>query len=72
MLADWRTAPIDEPLRATLGLLEALTVRPAEVSPAETEAVRAAGVTDEALADALAVLFCFNLITRMADGSARI
>ncbi|HST24487.1 MAG TPA: hypothetical protein VLJ76_00700 [Gaiellaceae bacterium] len=67
MLADWRTAPVEPPLRAMLGFLEAVTLRPAEVGPDEAAAVRAAGVSDEAMADALLVCTYFNLIDRLAD-----
>ena len=58
---------MDEKLRATLGFLEKLTLRPAELGPADAEAVRAAGVTDEALVDAIHVAALFNMIVRMAD-----
>ncbi len=67
MLADWRTAPIDERLRATLGFLAKLTLEPDEIGPADAEAVRAAGVSDEALADAIHVCALFNTIDRIAD-----
>jgi alkylhydroperoxidase family enzyme len=67
VLADWRTAPVEPGLRATLGLLEKVTLRPLEVGPADIAAVRAAGVSDEAIEDALAVCACFNLIDRLAD-----
>ena len=36
--ADWRTAPIDERLRAMLGFIEKLTLRPDELGPADAEA----------------------------------
>ena len=58
---------MDEKLRATLGFLEKLTLRPAELGPADADAVRAAGVTDEALVDAIHVAALFNMIVRMAD-----
>ncbi len=67
MLADWRTAPVDPPLRAMLGYLEAMTLRPVELGPADAEAVRAAGVSDQAMVDALLVAAYFNLIDRLAD-----
>jgi alkylhydroperoxidase family enzyme len=67
VLADWRTAPVEPGLRAMLGLLEAVTLRPGEVGPADVEPVRATGVSDEAIDDALAVCACFNLIDRLAD-----
>ena len=65
--ADWRTAPIDEKLRAMLGFIETLTLRPDELGPADAEAVRAAGVSDEAIVDAIHVAALFNMITRLAD-----
>jgi alkylhydroperoxidase family enzyme len=67
VLADWRTAPISEGLRATLGFLEQLTLRPGEIGPADAETVRDAGVSDEALADAVHVCALFNAIDRIAD-----
>ena len=50
---DWRTAPVSAQLRATLGFLEKLTLHPAEVTREDANAVRAAGVSDEALVDAI-------------------
>ena len=67
VLADHRTAPIEPGLRATLDLLQKVTLTPAEVCPEDIEAARAAGVSDAAIEDALAVCACFNLIDRVAD-----
>jgi len=67
VLADWRTAPIDEKLRATLGLLQKLTFCPAEVSAADVDKVRAAGVSDRAIEDAIYVCFIFSVLARLAD-----
>ena len=67
VLTDWRTAPIELSLRAMLGYLEAVTLRPGEVAPADVEAVREAGVSDQAMVDALLVAAYFNLIDRLAD-----
>ena len=50
-----------------LGYLEAVTLRPADVRPEDAEAVRAAGVSDQAIVDALLVAAYFNLIDRLAD-----
>jgi len=44
-----------------------VTLTPADVTPDDVDAVRAAGVSDEAIEDALAVCACFNLIDRIAD-----
>jgi alkylhydroperoxidase family enzyme len=50
-----------------LGYLEKLTLRPEELDPDDAEAVRAAGVSDAAMVDAIHVAALFNMITRMAD-----
>ena len=67
VIEDYRHAPIDERLRATLEFLEKLTLHPEEVGPADAAAVRAAGVSDEALEEAIHVCALFNIIDRMAD-----
>ena len=54
-------------MRATLGLLEKVTLAPEGVGRAEIESVRSAGVSDQAISDARHVCFCFNLIDRLAD-----
>jgi alkylhydroperoxidase family enzyme len=50
-----------------LGYLEKLTLRPEQLGPKDADAVRAAGVSDEAMVDAIHVAALFNMITRMAD-----
>lgn len=67
VLNDWRTAPIDEKLRATLGFLEKLTRSPADVGPADVAPLRAAGVSDEGIEDAIHACVLFNIYDRMAD-----
>ena len=67
ILDDWRTAPVDEKLRATLAFLETLTLRPDDVSPEEVQAMRRAGVSDEGIEEAIAVCAVFNLADRVAD-----
>jgi alkylhydroperoxidase family enzyme len=64
---DWRTAPVTPQLRATLGFLETMTLRPAELGPGDAEAVFAAGVSRGALVDAIHVCALFNMIVRFAD-----
>ena len=64
---DWRTAPVREPLRATLGFLEKLTLRPAELTREDAQSVLDAGVSREALVDAIHVAALFNMIVRLAD-----
>ena len=67
MLEDWRSAPLEPKLRATLGLLEKVTLSPEAIEPADATAVSATGVSDQAISDALHVCFSFNLIDRLAD-----
>jgi alkylhydroperoxidase family enzyme len=64
VLRDYRSAPIEEPLRATLAFLEAMTLRPQEV---DASPALAAGVSRAALRDAVYVAAAFNLIDRFAD-----
>ena len=58
---------MDGRVRAALGFIEKLTLRPGELTPADADTVRRAGVSDEALADAIHVAALFNMITRLAD-----
>ena len=67
VLADYRTAKIDEKLRSVLGFLEKLTLRPAEVGPEDIAPMRVAGVTDEAIREAIYVSTMFNIMDRFAD-----
>ena len=66
-LADYRAAPITNGLRATLGFLEKMTLHPADLSAEDARTVLRAGVTSEALTDAIAVASAFNIVTRYAD-----
>ncbi len=60
------TAPIGEPLRATLHMLRKLA-REKTVNADDMRAVLAAGATHQQIEDALAVAFAFNTINRLAD-----
>jgi alkylhydroperoxidase family enzyme len=64
---NWRTAPIDDRLRATLGFIEKLTLRPAELTAADAAVELDTGVSREALVDAIHVAALFNMIVRLAD-----
>lgn len=67
MLADYTTASISEQLRATLGLLEKMTLQHESLGPDDVRAVIRAGVSKAAIADALEVAFLFNIYDRLAD-----
>jgi len=66
VLSDLETAAIEEPLRATLRLLQKLT-REHAVDATDMRRVLAAGVSREQIEDALAVAFAFNTTNRLAD-----
>lgn len=67
VVANYKTAPIDDKLRATLALLEKLTLTPDAFSPADVRPVLALGVTPEGIRDAFYVAFLFNTYDRLAD-----
>jgi uncharacterized peroxidase-related enzyme len=69
VLADPDTAPIGEPLRATLRMLRKLT-REQTVGADDMRAVLAAGVSPQQIEDALGVAFAFNTMNRLADAFA--
>jgi alkylhydroperoxidase family enzyme len=67
VLENWRTAPVNEKLRRTLGFLEKLTISPGEVSPEDIESMRSVGVSDKAIEEAIYVCFLFSVMDRLAD-----
>lgn len=67
VLADYKTAPISEKLRAMLGFLEKVTTAPGTLGPADAQAVLATGVTRQGVKDALFIAAMFNTINRLAD-----
>jgi alkylhydroperoxidase family enzyme len=67
VLDDWRTAPIDDKLRAMLGFLEKMSLHPDELTAEDADAVRAAGVSEQAMTDAVHAAAAFNIIDRVAD-----
>ena len=64
---NWREAPVSEATRAALGLIETLANHPAAVTREAIDEVRAAGVTDESIEDAIAASAVFHIIDRLAD-----
>jgi uncharacterized peroxidase-related enzyme len=66
VLADLGSAPVEEPLRATLRMLGKLT-REGTVSAEDMRDVLAAGVSPRQVEDALAVCAAFNTTDRLAD-----
>jgi uncharacterized peroxidase-related enzyme len=66
VLADLESAPVEEPLRATLRMLGKLTTQ-AQVSAEDVREVLAAGASPQQVEDALAVCAAFNTTNRLAD-----
>lgn len=64
--ATLETAPLGEPLRATLRMLGKLT-RESNVDADDIRRVLAAGASEQQIKDALAVAFAFNVTDRLAD-----
>lgn len=68
MLTDLDIAPIDDKLRPVLRYVGKLTSTPSRMTPADAEAVFAAGWDEQALYDAVLVCALFNFMNRMVDG----
>jgi uncharacterized peroxidase-related enzyme len=66
VLQDLETAPIQEPLRATLRLLKKLSAEHS-VNGEDMQKLLASGVSRAQIEDALAVAFAFNTIARLAE-----
>jgi len=67
VLDDYTTAPIDDKLRATLALLEKMTLDHARLGADDIRQVLRAGVSKQAIEEALEVAFLFNVYDRLAD-----
>ncbi len=69
VLADYRSAPIDNRLRAMLGYLEKQALTPEEIGPPDVAILRQAGIGDQAILDAVDVSVAFHTINRVADAT---
>jgi alkylhydroperoxidase family enzyme len=67
MLDGWQAAGFDARVGSAFALLEAVARNADGPTPTEVTAAREAGLSDDAIVDALAVGFVFNLINRLAD-----
>lgn len=68
LLADVGSAPVAERLKPLLRYVGKLTSSPSKITPADAEAVLAAGWDERALHDAVAVCALFNMMNRLVDG----
>ena len=67
VLTDWRSAPVNPAIRATLSFLETLTLRPDEVPAEAALQMREAGVSEAGIEEAIAICVAFNIADRLAD-----
>lgn len=67
MRGDWKTGPLRAEARAILPFLEKLTLAPDAVGSEDVRELRAAGLSDDAIRDAIYVCMAFNVIDRIAD-----
>jgi len=65
--SDWRRAPLPPVDRALCEYAEKLSRTPSAAGRADVEALRAAGLDDRAIHDAVQVIAYFNYINRVAD-----
>jgi uncharacterized peroxidase-related enzyme len=68
LLTDVSSAGVPEQMKPLLRYVGKLTRTPAKVTPADAEAVLAAGWEEQALHDAVAVCGLFNMMNRLVDG----
>lgn len=64
---DWRQADLTTQDQALCAFAEKLTRTPAAMARADLEALRAEGLNDEGIHDAIQVVSFFNYINRIAD-----
>jgi len=67
VLNDWKTAPIDDRLRAACGLVEKLTLEPQDFTARDIAPLRSVGLGDETIEDVIQVCALFNMYDRIAD-----
>jgi uncharacterized peroxidase-related enzyme len=64
---DWRTAALEPREAGLCAYAEKLTLRPAAMSQADVEGLRALGLDDQRIHGAIQVIAYFNYINRVAD-----
>jgi uncharacterized peroxidase-related enzyme len=67
VISDYPTAPISGALKSALAFLEVMTLRPQDLKAEHAKAALSAGVSPQALRDAIAVGALFGIVTRYAD-----
>ena len=69
MLADYRTAPIDDKHKALFAFLEKMNRESNRLRREDLDEARAAGWSDEALYDAITVCALFNFYNKWIDAT---
>ena len=69
VLEDFRTADIPEKRRALLAFVEKMNRASTQIGPADVEAAKKAGWSDEALYDAITVCALFNFYNKWIDAT---
>ena len=67
MLADYRTAPIDDALKALFALIDKANAQSTSIGQDDIDAVKAAGWSDEAIYDAVTVHALFRFYNAWID-----
>jgi uncharacterized peroxidase-related enzyme len=68
LVTDWRAAPLAPADRALCEYAVRLSLHQQKMSSADLDELRAHGLDDAAIHDAVQVIGYFNYITRVADG----
>jgi uncharacterized peroxidase-related enzyme len=69
---NWRQADLPEREAALAAYAEKLTLSPAQVTPEDLEPLRAAGLDDHALLEAIQVIGMFNMTNRISTAIAMV
>lgn len=67
VLTSWETAPVTPRLRATLAFVRKQAREGDRPSADDVDAMRSAGVSEEAIRDAIVICGAFSILTRIAD-----
>jgi alkylhydroperoxidase family enzyme len=69
VLDDYRTAPIGDAEKALFAFIDKMNRQSTSIGPADVDAVKATGWTDEALYDAITVCALFNFYNKWIDAT---
>ncbi|MFQ5920086.1 MAG: peroxidase-related enzyme [Thermoplasmata archaeon] len=67
ILADWRSAPLDDRMRAVFAFIEKLAHAPEDLQGRDIDALRASGLTLAQIEEAVHISAGFHIINRLAD-----